>query len=345
MDLLSNISVVHLARMFAPAPGRRARLFVYPADPTLAARLARDWQADLFAVVSNNGAAERLRTEAPAAQVVCAALGDVRISQGSMSAAVVELPEPSSGANDPWDIDGSATPDGVLRRASLALAPTGLLFAAVPAAAFTAKLWRGITAWYEVLGLGRIIEPRRSIGVTIAGRLRGRWISTSPPMPKVETLPLASALRTPLAQLPPAPTGQVLFQATSLPWPQALAEGRERGAWSDPALAARLAPESAWDVRPLMPLARGHLGQLIACGAFNNALLQGPDGPVLLKGQTLKIRAETGHTTEPAAKGEPARHLTTMRDAFRTNVTLLHLRTGEIQSVHSDETDGDGHAV
>jgi len=30
-----------------------------------------------------------------------------------------------------------------------------------------------------------------------------------------------------------------------------------------------------------------------------------------------------------------------MRDAFRTSVTLLHLRTGEIQSVQAEETDGD----
>ncbi len=91
-----------------------------------------------------------------------------------------------------------------------------------------------------------------------------------------------------------------------------------------------------------MPLARGHLGQLIACGAFNNALLQAPDGPVLVKGQTRTLRTETESRDEPTAKGEPATHVTTMRDAFTTTVTLLHLVTGEIESVQTDVPDGDG---
>jgi hypothetical protein len=259
-----------------------------------------------------------------------------------MNAAIIELPAPSRDADDPWDFEGSNTPDCILRRATLALAPAGLLVAAIPPATLRVKLWRTITTWFDVLGVVRLVDRGETMGVVVIGRLReGFGPSQLPSLPDPDTLSLFTTLRTPLAQLAPDPKGEVQFVATGLTWMQALAEGRERGAWSDPAVAARLAPEAVWDVRPLMPLARGHLGQLIACGAFNNALLEGPDGPVLLKGQTLKIRTETENATEPAAKGEPAKQLTTMRDAFRTNVTLLHLRTGEIRSVQSHENNGD----
>lgn len=347
MGLVGSIDVDHFVKLFAPAAGRRpARLFVYPGDGHWASKVTASWKADLFAVVSNNGDAERLRRDAPASNVVCATLRDVRVSHGSMNAAVIELPAPSRDADDPWELEGSSTPDGILRRATLVLAPAGLLVAAIPPVTLRVKLWRSIATWFDLLGVVRLVDGKDTTGVVVVGRLRdGFGPSQAQALPEMENLSLFTSLRVPLAQLAPAPKGDVQFTATGLTWTQALAEGRERGVWSDPAVAARLAPEPVWDVRPLMPLARGHLGQLIACGAFNNALLHGPDGPVLLKGQTLKIRTETENTTEPAAKGEPAKHLTTMHDAFRTNVTLLHLQTGEIQSVQSDEADGDSDRV
>jgi len=343
MGLLTGTPTVdHLVRLFAPPPGRRtARLFVYPGGRYWASRIASAWNADLFAVVSDSGAAERLRGEAPAATVVCATLRDVRVTHGSMSAAVVELPASSKDVLGSWD-DGGATPEGVLRRAALTLASSGLLVAAIPTPALTVKLWRAIVTWFDPLGLARLVDHDTTAGVVVAGRLReDSPLSKIPPLPDADNLPLFTSLRTPLAQLASAPAGEVLFTATGLTWMQALAEGHERGVWADPAVAARFAPDPVWDVRPLMPLTRGHLGQLIACGAFNNALLQGPKGPVLLKGQTRKMRTETENTIEPAGKGELAKRLTSMRDAFRTSVALLHLRTGEIQSVQAEETDGD----
>lgn len=341
MGLLTSINVDHFARLFAPAARQRtARLFVYPADGHWPGRISASWNTDLFAIVTDNSDAEGLRKDVPTANVVCATLRDVRMSHGSMNAAVIELPAPSRDTDDPWDFEGSSTPDGILRRATLTLAPAGLLVAAIPPATLRVKLWRTITTWFDVLGVVRPVDRGETTGVVVIGRLRdGFGPSQAPSLPDPDTLSLFTTLRTPLAQLASPPKGEVQFVATGLTWAQALAEGRERGAWSDPSVAARLAPEPVWDVRPLMPLARGHLGQLIACGAFNNALLQGPEGPVLLKGQTLKIRTETENTTEPAAKGEPTKQLTTMRDAFRTNVTLLHLQTGEIQSVQSNEAD------
>ena len=347
MGLVGSIDVDHFTKLFAPAVGRRpARLFVYPGDGHWAGQVAPSWRADLFAVVSNHQDAENLRRDAPTSNVVCAALRDVRVSHESMNVAVIELPTLSRDRGDPWDFEGSNTPDGILRRAMLTLAPEGLLVAAIPPATLRVKLWRTITTWFDLLGVARLMDGKETTGVVAVGRLRdGFGPSQAQALPDPDALPLFATLKAPIAQLAPAPKGEVQFTATGLTWTQALAEGRERGVWSDPAVAARLAPDSVWDVRPLMPLARGHLGQLIACGAFNNALIQGPDGPVLLKGQTLKTRTETENTTEPAAKGEPAKHLTTMRDAFRTNVTLLHLEIGEIQTVQSDEPDGNGDHV
>jgi hypothetical protein len=343
MGILSDITVDHFAKLFAPAAGRRAaRLFVYPGDSHWTGQISAGWKADLFAIVSDTTTAEGLRKDAPTANVVRAALRDVRVSHGSMNVAVIELPAPSPDADDPWDPDGNGSPDGVLRRATLAPAPAGLLVAAIPLATLRVKLWRTLTTWFDLLWVVRLVDRGETTGVIVVGRLRdGYGPSQAPALPDPDTLPLFTTLKVPLAPLAPAPKGDVQFLATGLTWTQALAEGRQRGAWSDATVTARLAPDAVWDVRPLMPLARGHLGQLIACGAFNNALLQGPEGPVLLKGQTHKIRAETENSTEHAAKGEPAKHLITMRDAFRTNVTLLHLQTGEIQSVQSDETDGD----
>ena len=347
MGLLNATTVDHFAQLFAPAGGRRAaRLFVFPGDGHWTNRISAGWKTDLFAVVSDNSTAEGLRKDAPTANVVCAALRDVRVSHGSMNVAVIELPTPSTDTDDPWDFDSGATSDGALRRATLTLTPSGLLVAAIPTPAFRVKLWRTITTWFDLLGIARLVDRGETAGIVIVGRRRDDFASSpAPSLPDPDTLPLFSTLRTPLAHLAPAPKGEMQFIATGLTWAQALAEGRERGAWADPAVAARLAPDPVWDVRPLMPLARGHLGQLIACGAFNNALLQGPDGPVLLKGQTHKIRTETENSTEPAGKGEPAKQLTTMRDAFRTHVTLLHLKSGRIESVHNEHTDDNSHHI
>jgi len=320
---------------------------MYPSDQRLASYLANAWQADLFAVVPDNGTADRLRAGIPSANIVCATLSDLRISHGSMSVAVVELPDPSnnSRANNPHDLldlNDGATPQGILRRAALALAPGGLLLAAIPVSAFTIKLWHNLSTWFEVFGLAQVRDRHKTTGIVVAGRLLDGYAPFQlRPLPDLEKLPFVSAPSTPFARLPVAPKGQVLFSATGLTWAQALTEGRQHGVWRDPAVAARLAPDFTWNVQPLMPLARGHLGQLIACGAFNNALLRGADGPVLLKGQTRKIKNETENTTEPDEKGQPPKHRTTMRDAFKTVVTLLHLRTGEIETVHSEDANGD----
>jgi len=79
-----------VASWFGPHQGRgRARLFVYPAEPSVACALAAAWNAELFAVVSDGAAADLLRQQTPSANVVCAALDDVRMTQGGMSAAVI----------------------------------------------------------------------------------------------------------------------------------------------------------------------------------------------------------------------------------------------------------------
>jgi len=258
-----------------------------------------------------------------------------------MSAAVIELPDPSYARVDRGRWDHSVTPDEVLRRAALALAPDGVLLAAIHAASLTFKLWRRCTSWFEILALGQLVDEKQVVtGVIFAGRMQPRFVSTdTPPLPNPARLPALTTLGTPLAHLPAAPRASVQFSATYLTWEQAIAEARPHGVWADPSVSGRLVPNPGWTVRPLMPLSKGHLGQLIACGAFNNALLHGPDGPVLLKGQTHRLRSETGSATEPAAHGDPVTQLTTMRDAFRTTVTLLQLRSGDLHAVHSEDGD------
>jgi len=83
-----------------------------------------------------------------------------------------------------------------------------------------------------------------------------------------------------------------------------------------------------------MPLARGHLGQLIAAGAFNNVLLTGPDGrPILIKGRTDKIRRS--HEDGPAH---------TIREAFRTSVVALDPATGAFRILDASGDPGESEA-
>jgi len=325
--LTSYVSTDRIRNLILSSRGHGvARLFAYPADPYLLIELASVWDVEVYALAIDNAHANTLRTNLPSAHVVCAALSDARISHGSMSIAVVELPQPDE-TTDSWDLDNDTAPVSVLRRAALTLVPDGLVVAAIPPAAFTQKLWRALVTWFKVLEIERLVHQGNTVGVVVVGKLQSSFASTRiPAFPDLEKM-ATNSLPAGIASLPVAPKDKVTFIATGLTWDQAVAEGRQHGAWVDPAMVARLAPEVAWTVRPLMPLARGHLGQLIACGAFNNALLKGPDGPVLLKGQTHKIRTEV----------EKDKNLTTMRDAFQTTVTLLHLKTGRLEILDTND--------
>ncbi|HXX40619.1 MAG TPA: hypothetical protein VEP50_21100 [bacterium] len=329
MGLLnSHVSTHRLQELIRPFRERgTARMFMYPAAPYLAHLLAQTWNTELFALTVNNTEADSLRAMMPAARVMCASLADARITHGSMSVAVVELPAPDPKmADDAWGYD-DATPIAVLRRAALTLVPNGILVATMPIAGFTQRFWRTLTTWFDIVGTERLKDRDADVGVAVVGTLRPSFASTTPPaFPRLDKMSEAG-LPARIGPLPAAPGKRVEFIATGFTYPQAMTEGRQHGVWTDPVTTARLVPDVEWTVRPLMPLARGHLGQLIACGAFNNALLQGPDGPVLLKGQTHKLRRET----------EKDKHVTTMRDQFQTTVTLLHLRTGQLEIVETGE--------
>ncbi len=101
------------------------------------------------------------------------------------------------------------------------------------------------------------------------------------------------------------------------------------GLWDDPEVTKRLWPALAPALlRPLMPLARGHLAQFGVSGLLRNTVLHDREGtPYLVKGRAIKartVRAWEEETVQGASV-----HVRVTRESAETGVTLLNLRTGD----------------
>jgi SAM-dependent methyltransferase len=129
----------------------------------------------------------------------------------------------------------------------------------------------------------------------------------------------------PLYRAPMGRGGDVLFASGELD-PQAVTEAARRlGAWSHPAVMAQLWPDDDAHLRPLMPLRKGHLAQLVAAGFLNNILLQDGDVTVLVKGRTEKRFRVVSDNENTRVE----------REEIATSVVLLDLQTGELRQVGS----------
>lgn len=128
---------------------------------------------------------------------------------------------------------------------------------------------------------------------------------------------------------PAGTAGDILFAAGGFDPAAAVAEAPRRGAWGHPSLAARLWPEEEVPVRPLMPLRRGHLAQLVAAGFLDNIALRDGALQLLVKGRTEKrfrvVSDDASSTVE--------------REEITTSVMLLDLATGELRQVGSVAAD------
>jgi len=122
----------------------------------------------------------------------------------------------------------------------------------------------------------------------------------------------------------PTTQGPAVFRARS-----AEAVPAAGGLWDDPEVTKRLWPPlTPALLRPLMPLARGHLAQFGVSGLLRNTVLHATDGtPYLVKGRAIKAQNVRAYAEEND-KGH-AVSVRVTRESAETGVTLLNLRTGE----------------
>jgi hypothetical protein len=322
-----------IAALLKADDGTSPAVLVYPATHAILGALAWHWphRCEIFAV-----SPQRITRHDRHATIVRADISDTRISRGSMSLAIIEIPQERAGA-DPL------AASHLLGRAALALQERGVLAAVIPDAALTGPTWRTLTRLFTVRAAYRaaigssaaavVLATPAPPSATPAPRAAGAAQAQSvPAIPQLAPLPDRGLTWDRRITVPPqSPSAPPSVTATSIAWEDAVEGARSHGAWHTPQLQAALHPPRASAIRPLMPLSRGHLGQLIACGAFDNAIIQGPEGPVLLKGRTRRVR--TVLEDSDAAR--------TTREAFRTAISLVSLRTGQITIV-TEGADGNG---
>ncbi len=310
-----------IGRLVAPAPrGQRTRTLIVPiGDGSHLQPLAGSWRTEVFGIEPSPAMAQRASSSA--ARVLCCAFQDARLGHGGWSGVVIELPDPPA-ASDADSLDRhDFRISGWIRRAVTALAPGGVFLGLGRAETFTRAVAYTLETYLAPLHVFSAQEAGTAVLVVLGLASRGpaqkRAVHHQTPLAdRAQPLYRATAA---LATLPAAPEKPPVFAAASLTWEQATTEAAKHGVWADPAFAHQLRAGRPWDLHPLMPLSRGHLGQLIAAGAFDNVLLTGPDGrPILVKGRTDKIRRS--HEDGPAR---------TTREAFRTSVVTFDPASGE----------------
>ena len=141
----------------------------------------------------------------------------------------------------------------------------------------------------------------------------------------LEPLPDAPGPWDPLYRLPAVPRAPLLFAGLIFDPVEAAAEARRAGAWAAQPLAERLWPAQARATKPLLPLRRGHLAQLIAAGFLNNVVLRHGGRRVLVKGRVRKELVTIVDDDEQTIE----------REYLRTSLTMLDLDSGEIERIHS----------
>jgi hypothetical protein len=110
---------------------------------------------------------------------------------------------------------------------------------------------------------------------------------------------------------------------------EAAQEARRRGVWTQAAFTEQVWPPDERPVRPLMPLRKGHLAQLIAAGLLNNFAACGKGRRLLVKGGTRKELVPVETDDE---------HTNIERAVLRTTVVTLNLDTGTFEVIEDGRT-------
>lgn len=240
--------------------------------------------------------------------------------------------------NPPYDQDEGARrlEHSFLTTMSRTLAPGGLLIYIVQQARL-AQSARFLAAHYEGLRGYRFHDPEYAAfrQCVVLGRKR-RVQAVAPELratvegwSKCELLELpAVGTYAPIVDLPALPAGAITFASQFVSREDAAAEARRQGLWTNAALVERLWPAEGREVRPLMPLRRGHLAVMVAAGFLNNIVLDDGDRRVLVRGRVTKVSRPTD-SADPDVEVE--------REHLRTSIVMLDLGTGAFEDIdHGD---------
>lgn len=251
-------------------------------------------------------------------------LCSVRISHDSFDLVLVRL------SADPEAL-ARREPEAFLARAAAVLAPSSVLVVLGEPTAFTPAVIAAISRQLdkdgmvvarpnsfgaEKLVMGRHVHGSSSSEISAtAGAIRAALGD-----PQISVLSVAQS---PQWHLHPWRRKQIIFSPLSFTYAEASTFADRYGLWTQPRLQVALGGVGANTVRPTMPLRRGHLGLLVAAGAFDTVEIRYQGRPVLLRGRTYKSVVET--TTEAGGKKQTVR-----REDFTTDAGLLDLSTGSL---------------
>lgn len=244
--------------------------------------------------------------------------------------------------NPPYDLDLEARrlEHTFLTGTTKLLRPGGLLIYIVPqrrlatSARYLASHYEDLACWRFPDGLFETYEQ-----VVVFGTRREQPVSDSAARATVEAWALEPLPPLPdpgeprqQSSLPVLPVGDVLFTSFTFDPDEAASEARRSGVWTQASLIERLWPPEERQVRPLMPLRRGHLAVMVAAGFLDSLVLESGQRRLLVKGRTYKVSVPV-YSPDPEVEVE--------REVLRTSVTVLDLRSGEVEVI--DTGAGDAH--
>jgi hypothetical protein len=214
------------------------------------------------------------------------------------------------------------------------LATGGVLVYIIPHQNLLPKTVRYLSYWYRDIQLVRFPdEDYKSFRqIIIFGIKKEKYGADStveetlnkiPDLPK-EALPVIEK-STPRYTLPGV-NGKFWFRSKYLNPADCCQEIEEYGLWKDKEIQEILFPQANEGLRPLMPLRKGHLAMLIGAGLMDNIEIEKGGRKLLIKGKTEK----KVHYREIE---EEQQRTTIETDYVVTNIMVLNLLNGELQTI------------
>jgi hypothetical protein len=246
--------------------------------------------------------------------------------------------------NPPYDysdLEGKRTELVFLRDCLKWLQPAGVFFFVIPQYRLDPRMAGYLAAGFDRLQLFRFPDPEYDNfrQMVVMGVRRAKAVRNDP-----LALELVQRCRGELPILPEAPTADqqyavpepvalklgFFFRGDKINADELLAEAMLSGAWHSAQWEKAITPVGALTMHPVMPIKRGHLGQMIACGLMQNILLERPADPSAGDaGERLLVKGRTYKTIEKIQTDKEEIE----RDKFVTEIHVLNLDTGEAESL------------
>ena len=214
------------------------------------------------------------------------------------------------------------------------LATGGVLVYIIPHHYLLPKTARYLSYWYRDIHVVRFPDEDYKVfrQIIIFGIKKEKYSAdtvTEDVLNKVSTLSKESLpiIETSTSQFTlPNVNGKFWFRSKYLNPDDCRQEIEEDGLWKDKEIKDILFPQTNEGIRPLMPLRKGHLAMLIGAGLMDNIEIEKDGKKLLIKGKTEK----KVHYREIE---EEERRTTIETDYVVTNIMVLNLLNGELQTI------------